>query len=361
MNKIKFSIFAIILACIFVFAGCTKASNATLEQCYALFDSTVAQYETNQTTGKIKVFDDNMHVDLYSSNSYSNSLYNHIAFVAEEGSNSILNTLKIDAEYQVLIHGVSQLFLEWRVTNPLGEIPQEKISKLYEALNGLENVVKNVSRAKSSLETTFDFTQNDNSTALKSSLNEFLEMYCNLINKFYDISVAYEGVYEALYMPNNNQEVIMLNDMDLKKLVLSSEVYFAKYYYLKNIKLSKNYTSRFGFEKIYNGTNFVENENFDELFANFVAITKNDASISAFVIQDPNDQEQVQKYNDYIMYYNAGVKKLQSIKNGIVNYEKAVDIILKNQDTTGEYQKFVDNFATEIQNFQNYITANIMN
>ena len=140
-----------------------------------------------------------------------------------------MNTLNKNAEYQALIHGTTKLFLEWIVINPLGEIPQEKVSKLYEALDGLENYVSKVSGAKSSLEKTFALAKNNaNADSVKSSLDEYLKKYCELINKFFNISVAYDDLYDSIYATDTKIEVTDLTTrgQDIKKLVLISKIFY---------------------------------------------------------------------------------------------------------------------------------------
>lgn len=350
MKKIKFSIFAILLACIFCFAGCTKASNSNLEKNYQLYDSITKKYGVDEQTNKIKVFNAEQKVELYSVNAYeSMALYNLIGTGDIENSKYVFNTLSSFGEYKALMHAVSQLFLQWRQTSYTVDIPKEKTTKLYDAIDALKTVAEDVSLKKSTLETTIKNIKDENSVAVNDALNEYLKAYFKLITKFYDVSVAYEDIYEIVFPV---QKVTKLAEGDIIKLILSSEIYLAKYYYLKNIVLTDNYASRFGFKKVYRAStdSFVDNANFDSNFADFVKITEQDANVGEAAAGD----------NDKIFYYNAGIEKLAYIKNGVNNFEKAVENIKNNNDENGEYAKFVANFAVDVQGYQNYLLSTIM-
>lgn len=349
MKKIRISIFAVLLACIFCFAGCTKASNANLEKNYQLYDSITTKYGANEQTGKIIIFNEDQKVELYSLAAYdSTKLYNFIATVDENGSKYVYNTLSINGEYQALVHGVSQLFLQWRQTYYTVDIPQTKVTKMYEALEELRTTSESLSVAKSSFETTFKNINDENSVAVSDSLNEYLKAYYNLIKKFYSVSEAYEAIYETVFP---SRQVTKLAEGDIIKLVLSSEIYLAKYYYLKNIELTNNYASRFGFKKIGDTQlNLVDNKNYDSNFQKFIEITQSDSNVG----------EAIEGDNDKIFYYNAGIEKLAYIKNGVNNFETAVKNVKNNQDKNGEYAKFISDFEIEIQNYQDYLLRRIM-
>lgn len=136
------------------------------------------------------------------------------------------------------------------------------------------------------------------------------------------------------------------------KFVLSSEIYLAKYYYLKNIVLTNNYLTRFSFEKIFDEktSDFVDNPYYDSNFSTFATICNQDALVGDVDLNDA----------DKIHYYNVGIKKLQSLKTSIDNLEIAIKEIKNKNDKNGEYQKFVDEMAVQIESYQNYLTNNIM-
>lgn len=349
MKNYKFSIFAVLLAMIFLFAGCTKASKANLDQCNLIYENLAEKYSTDQLTGYIKIFDEDFKVDLYSEKSYNTKLFGLAVDIDAEGSKNLFNTLSENAEYSALMHGVSQLYLQWKSASYTIDIPQEKFTKLYQAIDELESTLKKLVVYKDALSTTVKNFDNVNSIAMKESLNEYLKLYFELITKFYDISTSYEDIYETVFP---NQTLTVLRQGDILKFTLSSELYLAKYYYLKNIVLTDNFMTRFSFEKIYDSdtSSFIENEYFDSNFADFMEIVKQDSLIGDV---EPSNV-------DKIFYYNVGLRKLSSLKNNLSNMEIAVDKVKNNKDANGEYAKFICDLETEINNYQSYVINNII-
>lgn len=349
MRNLKFTIVAVILACLFVFAGCTKASKANLQNCNDLYDDMILKYTLDSQSNKTKYFDDEERVDLYSLNSFGTEIYNYINTINADGSQYYLNTLSKDGEYNVLVHAVSELFLKWKNTSFTQEIPQELIKNLYENIESLNGTLKELADRKDMIMTNFENYTDKNSIPMLRSLKEFNKYYLELIQKFFNVSVAYEKIYETVFP---SKTLTSLRSGDITKLVLSSELYLAKYYYLKNIVLTNNYTSRFSFESVYNyETNeFVENEYYDSNFKQLVEMVNGDA-----VMGEPEAGNE-----DKIFYYNAGIQRLENLKNNIANLEYAVSQIKNNNDKNNLYKNFIDELQYEVQGYQAFILNNIM-
>lgn len=352
MKKFGFSLVAILLVGIFALSGCTKASTANLETASALFDGIVAKYQSREDVNKYKIFDSSEQIDLYSQDSYEADIFAVIDSVETDGSMHNLNTLKEGAEYQTLMHAVSQLYLKWKNVSYTTEIPQETMTKLYQEIDEMKTYIEDLYVSKLGIHTTFKSFENPDSVPMKESLTRFLTYYAKLINNFYNISLAYEAVYETVFP---TKTVIQLRYGDLIKFVLSSELYLAKYYYLKNIVLTGEYLTRFSYESIYdyNEESFVSNSNYDKTFADFVEICAKDNIMGELSDSDLTNA-------DKIHYYNVGIKKMESLKTGIQNFEIAVEKIKNNQDSNGEYAKYVEDFAEQVASYQEYVLNNII-
>ena len=350
MKKFKFVTLALVLSLMAMLTGCVNNNNDNLERCYVKYDAIAEAYGFDDATNRYAIYNSDFTVDLYSADSYQNaSTYYYISTINDNGSEYLMNTLNYGAEYQALMHGVSQLFLEWRHPKFVAKIPESQINKLELAIDKLDEVSKNVKAAKYTFELNAKNFVDMNTLAVKASLDKYLEKYVELIMAYFDVSVAYEDIYNTVFPQT---EVVKLANGDIKKLLLTSELYLAKYYYLKDIVLAQNKTSRFSFKNIYDQATekFISNPNYDKDFQTFVNFTDKDSSVSE--VDESN--------NDKITYFNAGNLKLASLKNGIKNMEIAVEKILSNQDTTGEYAKFISDFNETVVSYQNFLTVNIL-
>ena len=276
MKKIRFLSLILLLVCVTVFAGCTKSADAKIETCNVLYESVTKNYGIDSQTGKIIVFDEDGNVDLSSVNSWeyvkarfstdSKKLYNYIATVEEEGSRYVFNILKSGGEYDVIIKAVSNLYLSNNKSSHTlkdADIPQKLKTELYEQIEELGSVLDQVKISKKSLQNTVDSFDDMDVVPVKQALKTFLTNYKLLIEKFFEISSTYDEIISYL-RPASKAQIYIGGMTDLLQ---RSELYLAKYYYLKHFVLV-GYDNRFVSEKIYNTQTgqFEANKSYDENF-----------------------------------------------------------------------------------------------
>ena len=364
MKKYSLSILIFLLCAVFIFSGCTKANSATPQSINELYQSIARKYgKHNPDDGKHKIFNEDMQIDLYSAQAYRGNVYNQITNLQDGASFSVANLLKKDGEYQPLMEAVSAFYNNRNFVATYVEIPQKLLTEMYEAIDHLDGVLKPLLSVKESFETMMINVNNPNSIAIRGSLKNYLESYRKLIQAMFKVNTVYEEIYTTcIYIPEEN--TLRLMDGELQRLVLSSSLYIAQYYYYKHFVLDTNLDNRFAHEKIFNPeTNEIyTNPNYDSGYVNFVKVINNINNIA-----DPLDMNDP----DYLTYYNAAVSKLKSLKINIKNYqtavEKVVDYKAKNNVETiptntevYQYVNFINEMETQVVSYVNYLLLNIM-
>ena len=355
MKKIKFFGIILLLVCVMVLSGCTRSGNAKIETCNILYEKVTKNYYRDERTEKIRVFDADGNVDLYSINSYDSiKTFNYIASVDTEGSLFVFNLLRENGEYATLIKAVSDFYILNNKSNHTlkdAEVPQEIKSKLYNRIDELGGVLNKVKSSKKSLQTTVDNFSSDSEVPVEQALKNFLNNYKLLIEKFFEISSTYEEIYtKYIYVIDTKTEIA---SGGMERLVRGSEIYLAKYYYLKHFVLN-GYDDRFSFQKVYDAKTetFVDNPTYDEGFEKLVKIANT-------FVSDYEDE-------DHIFYYGCCLSKYETLKTNLVNYEKAVKYIAGLKGKTNgnkiaeQYLEFMANFDQEVLDYENYLDAKII-
>ena len=357
MKRLKVLSLIVLLVCVTVLSACTKAGNASIENCNNLYMSFAKKYTLDQTTNKIKIFDEDGYVDLSTTNSYETQKMNDIINRAsEDGPRYVFSILKRGGEYDVLVQAVSKLYLMNNKTNYVHQnkqVPQKLKTKLYENIDDLKRIFENVAVSKKAMETTISNFNDFDALPVKESLKAFLVKYQKLIEKFYDVTSAYEQIVNEYIFPATTKTMIPRGGME--RLILSSEIYLAKYYYLKHLVLVGN-DNRFGTKTIYDVETgeYVNNPNYDSNFEVFKTIA------NAIVPEAAADN------TDKIFYYGSCLEKFDSLKINLNNYEKAVNYIVSlkgntiNNPVAKQYLQFMESFDNEVTDYQNYLTVNIL-
>lgn len=363
MKKYSFSILVILLCAVFIFAGCTKASTATPQMINDLYQTNAKKFGKYNGISKYKIFDADMKVDLYSSNAYDNVVYNQITNLQDNASYSIINMLRKDAEYQPLMEAVSCFYNNRNFVATYLNIPQELLTKMYSAADNLGNYLGTLLSAKESLETMIINVDNPNSQAIKGNLKSYFQNYRKFIQAMFEFNKAFEEIYtKCIVVPSDN--TLRLTDGELQRVVMSSSIYIAQYYYYKHFVLNTDYFDRFSYQRIYNAETgeAYNNPNYDAGYTNFVKMVNNINNIA-----DPTDMNNPDK----LIYYNASISKLESLKVNIENYQiaaqKVVDYktryntqtISANSDVY-QYVNFINEMESQVVSYVNYLLLNIM-
>lgn len=365
MKRFKISAFILILCSILIFAGCTKANNATPEKVVLLYEGIAAKYSYYSNSTKTKIFNSQKQVDLYSATAYDSYVYQSINNLNDDVSTSLLNVLAKGAEYESIMTAVTSFYNNKSIVTSFIEIPKKLISQLYIYIDELESILENVLDRKEVFETTvINFNNVDiNSQVISGAVKTYLKAYSKLIGQFYKINSLCEEIYTSyIYVPSDT--TITLRQGELQRLVLSSAVYLAEYYHQKQMILNSDLGNRFGYQKIIdiNTSAAIDNVNYDAGFENFKKIVTNLLDVAdPSNLSDPN----------YLTYYNAGNVKLKTLKTNIKNYQTAVQKVVdyknKHKNTTitedcevYQYVQFIEKMDIEIQNYQNYLMLNVM-
>ena len=366
MKRIKFLGIVLLLVCVMVLSGCTKASTAKIETCNNLYDKITKNYYRDERTDTIKVFDAEGNVDLYSYKSWeyvgsaqSLKTYNFITTINNPDSSEsdyVLNLLRKDGEYAVLIKAVSDFYLLNNKSNHSlkdADVPQELKSKLYDRIDELGDVLNKVKFSKEVLKERIDNYHSIDDFPVEQALNSFLNNYMKLIEKFYQISSLYENMYTNYLFPVTTKAQVPIGGME--RLVRGSEIYLAKYYYLKHFVLNGN-KDRFTFEKVYDSKTdkYVDNPTYDD---NFKRLTEMVNTVISEVSPDNTDK---------IFYYGCCLSKYEALKTNLNNYETAVKYIAGLKGKTAgnklaeEYLKFMEDFDQQVYDYQEYLFTNLI-
>ena len=365
MKKISLSVLIILICSILVLTGCTKAKNAKPSTINLLYQNTVEKYSNYAGEEKIKIYNSNKEVDLYSNSSFNEVVFAEIEHLQDEASYSTVNMLAEGQEYQTIMEAVSCFYQNRALIDILTEVPQDFYTSMYERVDELLPILNDVLNKKESFESTLKNlgATEVNSTPVKESLKSFLLSYRNLVNKYFEINSVFEQLYTTYIFAPSGKET-RLREGELQRVVLSSAVYLGEYYYLKQMVLNSQIDNRFAHQKIYNESthSVVINSNYDESFESFQKIVQN-----MLMVSDPlnlNDP-------DYLTYYNASADKIKSFRVYLEDYKTAVNKILEYQkahnnqpvpedSSVYEYVKFTKRMDIEAQNLQNYLMINIM-
>lgn len=363
MKKYSFSILVILLCAVFIFAGCTKASTATPQMINDLYQTIAQKYGKYNGSTKYKIFDADMKVDLYSLSAYSGAVYNQITNLQDDASYSVINMLRKGAEYQPIMEAVSCFYNNRNFVATYVDIPQELLTKMYNATDNLENDLGTLLSTKESLETMIINLDDPNSQAIMGNLKSYLQNYRKFIQAMFEFNKAFEEIYTTcIIVPSDN--TLRLTDGELQRVVMSSSMYIAQYYYYKHFVLNTDYFDRFSYQKVYipETNEIYDNPNYDEGYANFVKMVDNINNIA-----DPMDMNNPDK----LTYYNASISKLESLKVNVANYQTAVQKVVdyKTRHNTQtipansdvyQYVNFINEMETQIQSYVNYLLLNIM-
>ena len=357
MKKFRLSIFVVLLCSILVFSGCTKASSATPQKICSLYTEIATKYKKD-SSNKTQVFDDYNAVDLYSSASYRSLASTEIVHENSGASYSILNLVRDGGEYATIMSAVSNFYQigpSFYITDY--EIPQEKLSKMYEAIDSLTSTIKPLVSKKNVFQNNLESmgASKVNSVPVTESFKSYLGYYRDLIQKFYEFNSIYEDIYTTnIYVPN--EESTMLIEGELKRLVLSVGLYLGEYYYQKQMVANVDYSNRFSYQYVYDpeSSSNIANSSFDEGFANFRKIVTGAKNIA--------DPEELGDEN-YVAYYNVGLTKLKSLKNMVKNYTVAAKVVadyyshdktISTNSTDYAYVEYMATVDAEVINLQNY-------
>lgn len=368
MKKFKISIMAILLCSALLFAGCTKADNATLKTIGILYDGIATQYGQSEQ-GKTKVFDEDGRVDLYSNSSLSDKLYGLVIDQTEDSSKNIFNIISNGFEYQSIMEGLTDFYGDLGVkTNLQSEISQDKLTKIYQKIEDSKNSIADLYNVKLSLETMLDNqgVENANKRPVQASFEDFVQAYKKVMDKLYQVNKAYEEMHTSCLLIYQT-ETQKVPSSAYKTLLYSSELYLAEYYYQKQLILNEDTDNRFAHQKIYNTTleQYEDNPNYDKNFEGYKNIVNK--------INDgiANLDDATASSADTLAYYNAYIKKLATFKTNVENYKTAVQKILEykkshngsdvpQSDANYYYVQFVEMMDTEVANIQNYLSTNIL-
>ena len=193
MKKFNVVILVILMCTLFVFTGCTKASNATVEIVYNLYTRVATKYSRNNDE---ILFNDNK-LNLSSENAYSANAYGLISEQNGDAALSILNMLKPAAEYDTILSAVSSFFLYKSINDSSKEIPQKYVSQFYEEVDALDSLLENLLDQKRILENALSNFKNSYRTSLIVNLDStnYFKAYGKVINQVFKINQIVEDIY----------------------------------------------------------------------------------------------------------------------------------------------------------------------
>ena len=380
MKRFRISVLVLLLCSILLFTGCTKAKRATIESINNLYISTIEKYGKD-SSGKIRVFDYNpatetharvdVRVDLYSAAAYSTNLSNLIndkttTTKTNDTASNKFNILIEGGEYQVLVKAITDFFAHKSYPYKFIDVPQSMHTRLYEVVDSLESTIKNIINTKHSLEVTINNfgIGNASEVPVQESFKLFLNEYNVLVEKLYQMNKTYEEIYTGYVNPAVKATAVNggVPERETARLLYSSELYLAEYYYQKHMVLTSAYDTNFASR--YYATEqvgqTVDNPNYDAMFDTFKEIVNN-----------ISEEEPANRTDANVMaYYNAGLQKLETLKNGLKNYTTAVQKVRDYKNShDGEitadssvyhYVQFMAEFDTQVVDYQNYIMHHIM-
>ena len=273
--------------------------------------------------------------------------------------------LKTGAEYDTMLQAVSSFYINRSIDATFKEIPQAPVSQIYEEIDSLSNYFDDLIRQKNILETALYNFKNEYKTSLivYAACEDYFQSYAKVINKMYRINEIAEDIYTSYVLDVVSSRTTTLLPGELKRLVLSSVLYFGEYYYLKHCVLNSDLTSCFGYKKITNSSDeVINNPNFDASFASFQNIVNDIKNIGDTDLNDP----------DKLTYYNYGIIKLQTLKHSMEDLRIAVQKVSEfqakhpNEAITSAsdvyyYKMFIEYMGSEIDNFQTYLYLHIIN
>ena len=246
MKKIAISILVLILCSVMFLGGCTKADRATIDMINNLYATTVQKYQVNEETRKTKIFDQDGRVDLYSADSYGADIFgliNTMHQVEKENDTAPnkFNVLKNGKEYQIITKAISDFFANKAYNYTFIDVPQAMHTKLYNAVDNLSSTADKIVLQKQSLETTLQNfgVSNAGEVPVQESFKLYLKQYDKLIAKLYEINKTYEEIYTGyIHIP----EIVTplsggVPEYETGRIILSSELYLAEYYYQKHIDI----------------------------------------------------------------------------------------------------------------------------
>lgn len=240
MKKNKFSfVVAILLVCVSIFAGCTKADSAKIDDITNLFKTEVASLLTDGKNYGANI--------IQVAPSGTNPSYNRYSFKLSFNGNTALDSyvnsletneysiLKQDGEYASLLNHASKYFFDrimnanWQTGNAdnFDLISQQALTNLY---SQVEITLDKISQFGTSVKVlSSNFTQeNANAIIPLNNLNSLLKNYQQLISQVLSLNFASQDVADNYFdvVDINVEEV---SSVEIARLVNSYELYITEY------------------------------------------------------------------------------------------------------------------------------------
>ena len=336
MKRASLYILSVLLLCVCILSGCTKANTASLKNCYDLYVAMIEDYSTAQDK---YVFDktNNNKIDLYSTKAYSACVSSAIS-----SDKKGFCLLAKDAQYDVVISNANSFYTNYQnylnkdLIDYEGKTTQKAKTNLYKNIEAMKDACKEVVNTKEPMYDLCNAT-NAESEVMQQTLKRYLEVYQDFIGATIGVSVAFEQMFA--------EQIVSKVDAGIasgegKRIVETAKLYVAQYIYLAYMtkdsqKILEDFSSKEVFQRlvtIYNSSNY-----------NFSA--------------EPT-QEELELY-EFISH------KLEQFKNDMKNYEIAKSYYDSADKTSSYFDKnpykvFVENFEQEVLDFENCIIQNML-
>ena len=326
MKKISLSLFAVLLLCMFTFAGCAKADSASLLDCYNTYENYTSEYSTSSKY--LFVGETNKTVDLYSATAYNANCYN--AINNEQGK---FKLLKNNKQYDVLTNTALSFYNSYDTYLNMEIISYEKVvaqnqkSKLYRAIDAMVAETPGLLDSKKALiQLCYQNFNVDNINVLHN-LEEFVNDYKSFMGKAINVSVALEEIYTKNMITTENGKI---PTGEGSRLLESAKLYLTKYIYIAYIANQEVYYD-------------CSNQNSYKALQSIL----NGKAIN-FTQEEPTQDE--------LTMYNYLFNKVESFKTALKNFE----IAKQNENSNEAYKTYVEQFEAVAIEFANCIVANLL-
>lgn len=323
MRKISLTLVAVLMLCVFVFAGCTKANTATLKTCYTMYQDITQEY--SQTNQYLFDKDNDYRFDLH-----SQKAYNQYAYQAINNEVGDFKLLKQGQQYQVMVDTALSFiekydtYLNFQGTLSYEDkVEQSYKTKLYIAIQDLKSGCEDLIVSKNALLIMCNKNiEADNiNINILQNLKRFIKSYIDFIGKAINISVAYEELFNAGMVL---ADTTTIQAGEGARLYESAKLYLAQYLYITHMQ---NQTEEF--------INFTQTQSYKDLVS---------------LINGTNITYDIEPSKQQIQNYNIIRQKVENFKIGLNNLQIAV----KNQQQNEQYQTYINNFEQEAINFATY-------
>lgn len=259
MKKSKFSCLVLLLiVCVSIFAGCTKADNATMKEVISKFNVEIDS----------QLYKDYSHVGasiIKKSTTGSGTKYvftycpddNGALVSTIYGANlSSYSILRDDREYGMVLNHASKYFFEkilnnnWYTANAdnFDKIPQKELTKLYNEVQATLNKIDVFGDYAKILSSSFSLDTVNNPITL-GNRDELLKQYQGLISQVLSLNfVSQEITDKYLGSTNDFNNLEVVSSTEIARLVDTFELYITEYLFERymvfggelNVDLSEN-------------------------------------------------------------------------------------------------------------------------